>query len=104
MVNSPKDSLVKYLDEEAFKPAPSRETDNYPATDRKLLASVQNRVLKTRAQYETYASVDVVRRNFLSDIHSDAGKKMSIDKTAFKITTFEVVEAEFLGLCRKLGL
>lgn len=104
MKPSPKQALLGFLNNNVFQPALECHGGDYAASEPKLLRSVLKRVQTTQSRYGTYGTAAEVRDNFFSDLHSEAGKKMSSDMAALRMKTFEEVELGFRNLCQELGV
>jgi hypothetical protein len=106
MAKDAKQQLIEFLDARVFQPALSIDPlDVASAEDRKLLKSVQTRVRESRVRYiADYPHAIDIKSNFLQDLNSKPGQALANDMWLLKLTRFEDVRADFLSLCKQLGL
>ena len=101
-----REQLLRLLDNRVFSPTLGAQPLAYAnPEERKLLKSVQKRVHETRVRYfADYPNAGEVKTNFVQDLNSKPGQQLAADMWILKLTRFEDVRTEFLGLCKQLGL
>ena len=104
--SSAKQRLLEFLDERVFQPVASADPLSYAnPEDRKQLKSVQKRVRETRVRYfADYSNAAEIKVNFTQDLTSKPGQALANDMWLLKLTRFEDVRADFLAICKLLGV
>ena len=103
---SPREQLIRFLDERVFQPTLVTQPLDYSSPgDRKLLKSVQKRVHESRIRYlADYPSANDIKVNFVQDLNSKHGQALASDMYVLKLTAFEDVRTDFIALCKQLGI
>ncbi len=97
--------LVSLLDRKVFEPILRASESRFPEADRQRLAQVKRSTGSERKRYyEDYRTPTEVRENYLSDLQSSAGKRISAELERLGLPTLSSVKDELLDLCEELGV
>jgi hypothetical protein len=98
--------LVRMLEERAFDPVLSVKAERYSSdSDKQKLADVQRSTESEKRRFrDEYKSASDVRNNYLSDLHSEAGKKKTRELEQLGLPTLPSIKDEFLARCDELGI
>lgn len=93
--------LLEFLQSRVFGPIlRARAT----GPDAAFIRDAQRAVERTAARYPSYRTAGEVKAAFVSDLRSEVGKKLAALLSMLGLPRFEDIEAEFMNLCREMGL
>lgn len=94
--------LLDFLQSRVFGPVlRARAT----GPDAAFIRDAQRAVERTAARYPSrYRTAAEVKAAFVSDLRSEVGQKLAALLSMLGLPRFEDIEAEFMNLCREMGL
>lgn len=103
--NDARRQLLDFINKKAFDPILKASPDSYSEKDRDTLADLQRKTKNEKEQFEKdYTSAGKVKEGFLSDVHSDAAKKVNRELDHLHLPTLPSIKDGFMQLCDKLGV
>jgi hypothetical protein len=99
-----KQKLVRFLEEQAFRPVLHAKPDRYPAGKRDHLKDAQRRTEAEIERFRRYGSAAEVVTNFKRDLTSDAARKVHRELADLGLPTLHDVRADFERLAEELGV
>jgi hypothetical protein len=94
-----REKLVEFLDEKVFDPILKASGDETKLGH--LKRSTEN---EKRRYHDEYRTASDVRNNYLSDLDSESGKRISRELEGVGLPTLPQVKGEFMKLCEELGV
>jgi hypothetical protein len=106
MAGDKREKLLDFLDQKAFDPVLRASPSAYRTEhERKMLEDVrQSTESEKRRFHDDYRSARDVRDNFMSDLHSQTGKRISQELDQLNLPSLPKLREEFLDLCNQLGV
>jgi hypothetical protein len=101
-----KEKLVEFLDEKVFDPVLQASEGDFPSsTEKEKLRDVQQSTESGKHRFhEEYRSAEDVKDNYLSDLSSDTGERVSREAQDLGLPTLPEFRDEFMKLCDKLDV
>ncbi len=93
-----KAELIRFLDSKVFNPILRAKKENYKESDRKLLEDVQQATESEKKRYRGYRNAGDIRDNYMSDLHSEAAKKINRELKKLRLPRLPDFRDEFLAI------
>ena len=93
--------LLDFLQQRVFGPILRAKATG---ADASFIRDAQRAVERTATRYPTYGSAAEVKGAFISDLRSEVGQKLAALLKMLDLPRFEDIEAEFMSLCREMGV
>jgi hypothetical protein len=101
--NDARRQLLDFINKKAFDPILDASADSYQGKEREQLKDVQRKTQNEKEQFEKdYTSAGKVKKGFLSDVHSEAAKKVNSELEHLGLPTLPSIKDQFMQLCDKL--
>jgi hypothetical protein len=98
-----KAELLRFPDSRVFNPILRAKTSDYRESDQKVLADVPGSTKSEKKRFHSYHSVQEVRDNFMSDLHSETAKRINKELRRLKLPRLPDVKEEFLQIADGSG-
>src|SRR5438046_2721327 len=93
-----KKKLLGFLDSRVFNPILRARKDDYKESQHKALADVQSSTKSEKQRFRGYGSAQEIRENYMSDLHSEAAKRINRELKRLKLPSLPEVKSEFLAI------
>lgn len=101
--NDARRRLLDFINKKAFDPILNASAGSYQGKDREQLQDVQRKTKNEKEQFEKdYTSAEKVKKGFLSDVRSEAAKRVNSELEHLGLPTLPSLKDEFMQLCDKL--
>jgi hypothetical protein len=105
MADEKKKKLLDFIDKKAFDVVINADAKKYSKEDQKKLEDIQRKTKNEKDQFHNdYKNAREVKEGFLSDVRSDAAKKVDKELGHLNLPTLPELKDDFLKLCDQLGV
>jgi len=105
MSDDKKKKLLDFIDKKAFDVVINADPGKYSKEDQKKLEDIQRKTKNEKDQFHNdYNNAKEVKEGFLSDVRSDAAKKVDKELRHLHLPTLPEIKDDFMELCDKLGV
>jgi hypothetical protein len=96
--------LVRFLDQKAFQPVLTADTDRFPEGQREKLLDLKQRTRVEIERFRSYSSAHDVVVNFHRDLSSAPAKKVHRELRELGLPTIEELRDDFENLAEELEI
>ncbi len=93
-----KQQLIRFLEQHVFDPIMQASSDRLDSADQKRLKDVQDRTRTEKQRFQHYGSSEEIIKNYKSDLHSAAARRVNSELEKLKLPTLASVREQFLEL------
>lgn len=105
MADDKKKKLLDFIDKKAFDVVINADPGKYNKEDQQKLEDIQRKTKNEKDQFHNdYNNAKEVKEGFLSDVRSDAAKKVDKELRHLHLPTLPELKDDFMELCDKLGV
>lgn len=103
MADNKRKQLLDFIDDKAFNPIIKANPNKYKEEDKKKLEDIQRKTKNEQKQFHNdYKTAKEVKNGYLSDVRSEAAKKINDELKKLKLPTLPDLKKDFMELCDKL--
>lgn len=106
MARNTREQLVDFLDKRVFDPILDTSDDEFSSDKQKETFRHVRRSTESEKHrfHEEYTNAEDVKNNYLSDLSSDTGERITRESHELGLPTLPDVHDEFVQLCDKLNV
>ena len=94
--------LVNFIDKKAFNKILKALPDDYDGKEKETVEEVIKKTKNEQKKFHDYKSAEEVKKNFMSNVHSKAAKKLDKEIEQLGLPTLPQLKDEFEKLAEKL--
>lgn len=94
--------LVDFIDKKAFNKILKASPDDYDGKEKETVEEVIKKTKNEQKKFHDYKSAEEVKKNFMSNVHSKAAKKLNKEIEQLGLPTLPQLKDEFEKLAEKL--
>lgn len=105
MSDDKRKQLLDFIDKKAFDVVLKADPKKYDEDDRKKLEDIQRKTENEKKQFHNdYKTAKDVKEGYLSDVRSEAAKKVNKELKHLKLPILPEFKDDFMKLCDKIGV